>query len=152
MALINAVCSSIDLGVVELNDLVSSASYRQLIEMQNFVYRDSRSMVYSFAYDDGAGVGWVAPADQVIAIFSADIPEGIDQILITSRADSAKLVFTDVTAGATMATNIHGSPADTLTRTYLVPAPGVRLFAFGPDSTGGTVNAVLIEWDAQTIP
>jgi hypothetical protein len=152
MAGVNAVCSSIDLGVVELNDLVSSASYQQLVEMQNFVYRDSRSMVYSFAYDDGAGVGWVAPADQVFAIFEVDIPEGIDQILITSRAESAKLVFLDVTAGVTMATNSHGSPADTKTATYLIPAPGVRLFSFGPDGTGGTISAVLIEWDAQTIP
>jgi hypothetical protein len=117
MAGVNAVCSNIDLGVVELNDLVSSASYQQLVEMQNFVYRDSRSMIYSFAYDDGAGVGWAAPADQIFAIFEVDIPEGIDQILITSRAESAKLVFTDVTAGATMATNAHGSPADTKTAT-----------------------------------
>lgn len=148
MAVINAVCTNIDLGVVELNDLISSASYRELVEMQNFVYRDSRSMIYSFA--DSAG--WVAPADQTFAIFEVDIPEGIDQILITSRADSAKLVFLDVTAGVTMATNAHGSPADTLTATYLIPAPGVRLFAFGPDGTGGTISAVLIEWDAQTIP
>ena len=148
MAIVNAICTNIDLGVVELNDLITAASYRELVEMQNFVYRDSRSMIYSFA--DSAG--WVAPADQVFAIFEVDIPEGIDQILITSRADSAKLIFLDVTASVTMATNAHGSPADTLSATYLVPAPGVRLFSFGPDGTGGTISAVLIEWDAQTIP
>lgn len=148
MAVINAICTNIDLGVVELNDLITAASYTQLVEMQNFVFRDSRSMIYSFA--DSAG--WVAPPDQVFAIFQVDIPEGIDQILITSRADSAKLVFLDVTASVTMATNAHGSPADTLTATYLIPAAGLRLFSFGPDGTGGTISAVLIEWDAQTIP
>ena len=148
MAIVNAICTNIDLGVVELNDLITAASYQELVEMQNFVYRDSRSMIYSFA--DSAG--WVAPADQVFAIFEVDIPEGIDQILITSRADSAKLVFLDVTASVTMATNIHGSPADTLTSTYLIPAAGLRLFSFGPDGIGGTISAVLIEWDAQTIP
>jgi hypothetical protein len=55
------------------------------------------------------------------------------------------------TAGATMATNAHGSPADTLTATYLIPAPGVRLFGIDVDN-GGTISAILIEWDAQTIP
>lgn len=148
MAIVNAICTNIDLGVVELNDLITAASYRELVEMQNFVYRDSRSMIYSFA--DSAG--WVAPDNQVFAIFQVDIPEGIDQILITSRADSAKLVFLDVTASVTMATNTHGSPADTLTATYLIPAAGLRLFSFGPDGAGGTISAVLIEWDAQTIP
>jgi hypothetical protein len=151
MAGVNAVCSSIDLGLVELNDLISSASYHQLVEMQNFVYRDSRSMVYSFAYDDGAGVGWAAAAGLTFAFFSADIPEGIDQILITSRGESVKLIFVDVTAGATMATNTHGSPADTLTAVYSIPAPGVRLFGIDVGN-GGTISAVLIEWDAQTIP
>jgi len=146
------VCRNIDLGVVELNDLVSSASYAELVEMQNFVFRDSRSMIHSFSYDDGAGVGWFVPSRQTLAIFSADIPEGIDQILITSRADSAALEFYDLTASATMATYSHSSPADTLTATYSIPAPGVRLFGIGTGGAGGTVNAILIEWDATAIP
>ena len=152
MPSVNAICRNIDLGVVELNDLVSSASYADLVEMQNFVFRDSRSMIYSFSYDDGAGVGWSIPPLQAFAIFSADIPEGIDQILITSRADSATLRFLDLTAAATMAVSAHSSPADTLTATYLIPAPGVRLFGIETDGTGGTVNAILIEWDATAIP
>ena len=147
MAVINAICTNIDLGVVELNDLITAASYRELVEMQNFVYRDSRSMIYSFAYTGG----WAVPSNKSWVIFECDIPEGIDQILITSRADSIGLEFVDYTAAVIMATNLHGSPADTLSATYAIPAPGIRLF--GIDSRdGGTVDAILIEWDAQTIP
>ena len=147
MAVINAVCTNIDLGVVELNDLISSASYRELVEMQNFVFRDSRSMIYSFAYSGG----WAVPADISWVIFECDIPEGIDRILITSRGDTVKLDFSDLTAGVTMATHTHASPADTLSTTYAIPAPGIRAFGIGT-ATGGTVDAILIEWDAQTIP
>ena len=147
MAVINAICTNIDLGVVELNDLITAASYRELVEMQNFVYRDSRSMIYSFA--DSAG--WAVPADISWVVFECDIPEGIDQILITSRADEIKLFFTDVTAGVTMATHNHTSPADTISTTYAIPAPGIRLFGIS-SGEAGTVDAILIEWDAQTIP
>jgi hypothetical protein len=147
MAGVNAVCSSIDLGVVELNDLISSASYRQLVEMQNFVFRDSRSMIYSFAYSGG----WAVPADISWVIFECDIPKGIDRILITSRGDTVKLEFTDLTASVTMATHSHASPADTLSTTYAIPAPGIRAFLI-ENATSGTIDAILIEWDAQTIP
>lgn len=148
MAVINAICTNIDLGVVELNDLITARSYRELVEMQNFVYRDSRSMIYSFA--DSAG--WAVPNDITYVIFDCDIPEGIDQILITSRGDTIVLEFADATAGVTMATHPHASPADTLSTAYAIPAPGIRLFAIGTGGAGGTVDAILIEWDAQTIP
>ena len=148
MAVINAICTNIDLGVVELNDLITAASYRELVEMQNFVYRDSRSMIYSFA--DSAG--WAVPDRITWVIFECDIPEGIDQILITSRGDTIVLEFADTTAGVTMATHSHASPADTISTTYAIPAPGIRLFAIGTGNPGGTVDAILIEWDAQTIP
>lgn len=147
MAVINAICTNIDLGVVELNDLIKAASYTQLVEMQNFVFQDSRSMIYSFAYTGG----WAVPTGESFVLFECDIPEGIDQILITSRGDTIKLEFIDVTAGVTMATNTHGSPADTLSATYAIPAPGIRLFEIIAGD-GGTVDAILIEWDAQTIP
>lgn len=144
---VNATCRIIDLGAVELNDLVSSASYSELVEMQNFVFRDSRSMIYSFAYSGG----WVGPAGGgPFAIFEADIPEGIDQILLTSRGENCVVKFTDLTAPASIATQGHGSPADTLTDTYAIPAAGVRQFLIELDS--GTLDAILIEWDAQTIP
>lgn len=148
MAIVNAVCTNIDLGVVELNDLISSASYTELVEMQNFVFRDSRSMIYSFAYTGG----WAVPSRQLFVLFECDIPEGIDQILITSRGDSIDLEFSDVTAGVTMATNSHSAGGDTLSATYAIPAPGIRLFGIGTGGAGGTVDAILIEWDAQTIP
>ena len=148
MAVINAVCTNIDLGVVELNDLISSASYRELVEMQNFVFRDSRSMIYSFAYTGG----WAVPSRLTFVLFECDIPEGIDQILITSRGDTIVLEFADVTAGVTMATNAHAAGGDTLSATYAIPAPGIRLFGIGTGGAGGTVDAILIEWDAQTIP
>lgn len=148
MAIVNAVCTNIDLGVVELNDLISSASYTELVEMQNFVFRDSRSMIYSFAYTGG----WAVPADITYVIFECDIPEGIDQILITSRGDTIVLEFSDTTAGVLMTSHNHASPADTLSTVYAIPAPGIRLFAIGTKNPGGTVDAILIEWDAQTIP
>jgi len=144
---ITATCRNIDLGAVELNDLVSSASYRDLVEMQNFVFRDSRSMIYSFAYSGG----WVGPVPSApFAIFEADIPEGIDQILLTSRGENCVVKFLDLTAPASIATQGHGSPADTLTDIYAIPAAGVRQFLIELD--GGTLDAILIEWDAQTIP
>ena len=152
MAGVTAVCTNIDLGVVELNDLVSSASYREMVEMQNFVFRDSRSMVYSFAYDNGAGVGWNAIKYNAFALFEADIPEGIDHIKITCRGEFVNLIFEDLTASVTMAVQAHGSPADTLTATYSIPAPGIRLFGISVGADSGTVNAVLIEWDATAIP
>ena len=148
MAIVNAICTNIDLGVVELNDLITARSYTELVEMQNFVFRDSRSMIYSFAYTGG----WAVPSRQLFVIFECDIPEGIDQILITSRGDTIVLEFADVTAGVTMATHNHASPADTLSTAYAIPAPGIRLFAIGTGGAGGTVDAILIEWDAQTIP
>jgi hypothetical protein len=147
MAIINAVCTNIDLGVVELNDLITARSYRELVEMQNFVFRDSRSMIYSFAYSGG----WAVPGSQLFVLFECDIPKGIDRILITSRGDSIGLEFIDYTAAVTMATNTHGSPADTLSATYAIPAPGIRVFGIA-SRDGGTVDAILIEWDAQTIP
>lgn len=144
---VTATCRIIDLGAVELNDLVSSASYRDLVEMQNFVFRDSRSMIYSFAYSGG----WVGSSPSAaFAIFEADIPEGIDQILLTSRGENCVVKFLDLTAPASIATQGHGSPADTLTDTYVIPAAGVRQFLIELD--GGTLDAILIEWDAQTIP
>lgn len=144
---VNATCKLIDLGVVELNDLVSSDSYLDLVEMQNFVFRDSRSQIYSFSYSGG----WAGPAGGgPFAIFEADIPEGIDQILLTSRGESSLVKFTDLTAPASIATQNHGSPADTLTDIYAIPAAGVRQFLIELD--GGTLDAILIEWDAQTIP
>lgn len=147
---VTATCRIIDLGAVELNDLVSSASYSELVEMQNFVFRDSRSMIYSFAYSQG-GAGWACPASSsAFAVFEADIPEGIDQILLTSRGENCIVRFTDLTAPASIATQGHGSPADTLTDTYAIPAAGVRQFLIELDS--GTLDAILIEWDAQTIP
>ena len=148
MAVINAVCSAIDLGAVELNDLVSSAGYRQMVEMQNFVFRDSRSMIYSFAYSGG----WACPAATLpFAVFEADIPEGIDQILITSHGENCSVRYYDLTASVTMPGQAHGSPADTLTDTYAIPAAGIRLFLIEL-TNGGTLDAILIEWDAQTIP
>lgn len=148
MAVINAICTNIDLGVVELNDLITAQSYQELVEMQNFVYRDSRSMIYSFA--DSAG--WTVPSRTTYVLFECDIPEGIDQILITSRGDTIVLEFVDLTASVIMATHSHASPADTLSTVYAIPAPGIRVFGIGTGGAGGTVDAILIEWDAQTIP
>lgn len=148
---VTATCRLIDLGAVELNDLVSSQSYSDLVEMQNFVFRDSRSQVYSFAYSHG-GAGWAAPASSLpFAVFEADIPEGIDQIRLTSRGENCKLEYSDLTASVTMATQAHSSPADVLTDVYAIPAPGVRLFLIELGN-GGTLDAVIVEWDAQTIP
>ena len=148
---VTATCRLIDLGAVELNDLVSSQSYSDLAEMQNFVFRDSRSQIYSFAYSQG-GAGWAAPASSLpFALFEADIPEGIDQIQITSRGETVKLIFNDLTAGVSIVTQTHSSPADTLTDIYAIPAAGVRLFLI-EISNGGTLDAVIVEWDAQTIP
>lgn len=145
---VNAVCRNIDLGEVELNDLVSSASYSALVELQNFVFRDSASQIYSFA----CSTPWVPPASKVaFAYFLTDIPEGIDQILITSRGENCSLNFYDLTASVLIASQGHGSPADTLTDTYAIPAAGVRAFLIEAGN-GGTLDAILIEWDAQTIP
>lgn len=145
---VNAVCRNIDLGEVELNDLVSSASYSALVEMQNFVFRDSSSQIYSFA----CSTPWAVPASSAaFAYFVTDIPEGIDQILLTSRGETCTIRFYDLTASVLIAGQGHGSPADTLTDTYAIPAAGVRAFAIEAGD-GGTLDAVLIEWDAQTIP
>ena len=148
MAIINAVCTNIDLGVVELNDLITSKSYRELVEMQNYVYRNSRSMIYSFA----DSTGWVCPNSfSLFAIFEADIPEGIDQILITSRSSNSDIYFVDLTLSTLMTNHVTGSIATVVT-SYAIPSPGVRLIAIFTDDPLGTISAILIEWDAQTIP
>jgi hypothetical protein len=116
--------------------------------MQNFVYRDSRSMIYSFAYSGG----WTLPSRTTFVLFECDVPEGIDRIFITSRGDSIVLEFVDVTAGVTMATNAHAAGGDTLSASYAIPAPGIRLFGIGTGGAGGTVDAMIIEWDASAIP
>ena len=144
---VNAVCSPIDLGAVELNDLVSSAGYRQMVEMQNFVFRDSRSQIYSFAYS----AGWSVIAGSPFAVCEADIPEGIDQILITSRGATCILEFYDFTDSVLIATLSHGGTPDTLTATYAIPAPGIRQFAILVNDSG-SIFAEIIEWDAQAIP
>lgn len=148
---VNAICRTIDLGLVELNDLVSSDSYSALAEMQNFVFRDSRSQIYSFAYSQG-GAGWAAPvSSSAFAIFEADIPEGIDQIEITSRGETVKLDFFDITAGVPIATQSHTSPANQIFDYYAIPAAGVRKFLI-EISNGGTLDLIIIQWNAQTIP
>lgn len=145
---VNVNCINIDLGAVELNDLVSSASYRQMVEMQNFVFRDSRSQIYSFAYS----AGWACVnAPTIFAIFEADIPQGIDQILITSRSSNSDIYFVDLTASAVMANHVAGAPT-TLTSVYAIPSPGVRQMMIYMDDPLGIIDAILIEWDAQTIP
>ena len=145
---VNAACRIIDLGAVELNDLVSSQSYADLVEMQNFVFRDSRSQIYSFAYSGG----WACVnASAVFAIFETDIPEGIDQILITSRSSNSDIYFLDLTASAIMTNHVTGAPA-TMTSVYGIPAPGLRQMMIYTDDPSGSINAILIEWDAQTIP
>lgn len=140
----------IDLGTVELNDLILGQSVIDLAETQNATYRDSRSVLLSFV--ETAGSGWeVFNGTGKWMRVSVDIPDGIDRILLTTRGENAELDLQDVTAGVTMANHSHTSPENTLVSTYVLPGSGLRTFNI-EILWSGYVRQVLFEWDSTLLP
>lgn len=145
---VTAQIRNIDLGAVELNDVVSSLSYSDLAEMQNAVFKDSRSALFSFLCSAGYSVFKINP----FAVFTVDIPEGIDQIKIESFGTDFEMKFYDLTAGGSaIFSQAHAATPDRVSNVYAVPASGFRSFGL-EIAADGVLNSVLVNWDAQTIP
>ena len=140
----------IDVGTVELNDLILSSSVVDLAETQNATYKDSRSVLLSFVESSGSGWQVFKPTSRWQHL-TVDIPEGINQILLTTRGTDAGLLLEDSTAGVTMATHSHGATEDTLTTSYVLPSTGVRVFSISIDADG-FVRQILFEWQSTLLP
>ena len=140
----------IDVGTVELNDLILSSSVVDLAETQNATYKDSRSVVLSFV--ETSGSGWqVFNGTRSWLSVTVDIPAGIDEILLTTRGTDAKLELLDDTASVTMATHTHAAAEDTITSTYVLPSSGVRTFSINV-GVDGYVRQILFEWQSTLLP
>ena len=139
----------IDVGQVELNDLILSTSYRDLVETQNAVYRQSRSVLLSFV--EASVAGWSVKAGSPITAMTTRIPEGIDRLRITSRGKNVELVFTDLTAVAVMATHSHAGAENTIISYYSPPTTGSIDILVGVN-LDGFVRQMLIEWDSTKLP
>lgn len=139
----------IDVGEVELNDLILSTSYRNLVETQNAVYELSHSVLLSFV-DTGMN-GWAAVAGQPISAVMTRVPEGVTELRITSIATDAELIFTDLTAPAVMATHTHAAAENTLVSIYSLPATGNLDIIIGVNLSG-FVRQMMIEWNFAKIP
>jgi hypothetical protein len=140
----------IDVGTVELNDLILSSSVVDLAETQNATYKDSRSVLLSFVETSGSGWQVFASTTDWLRV-AVDIPAGIDQILLTTRGTDAKLELLDDTAAVTMATHTHAAAEDTITSTYVLPSSGVRTFSIDV-GVDGYVRQVLFEWQSTLLP
>ncbi len=139
----------VDVGTVELNDLILSSSYRDLVETQNAVYRDSHSVLLSFV--EASVPGWVVKAGSVVALVTTVVPEGIDQLRVTSRGKNVELEFLDITNSAVMATHNHTGLENTLTTLYTLPNTGTLLLTVSV-SVAGFVRQMLVEWESTTLP
>ncbi|CAB4150388.1 hypothetical protein UFOVP567_26 [uncultured Caudovirales phage] len=140
----------IDLGSVEFADLFLATSVRDLAETQNATFRDSRSVLLSFVETSGSGWEVFAGVTQWIRVI-VDIPQGIDQIRLTTRGTDCKLELVDDTAGATMATHSHAASEDTIVSTYVLPSTGVREFSI-TIGVAGFVRLATFEWDSTLLP
>jgi hypothetical protein len=140
----------IDLGTVELNDLILGTSVRDLAETQNATFRDSRSVLLSFV--ETFNKGWEVFAGTVDWIrVGVDIPQGIDRIRLTTRGTDCKLQLLDDTASVSMATHTHAASEDTIVSTYVLPSTGVRQFSI-EIATAGFVRLATFEWDSTLLP
>ena len=139
----------IDVGQVELNDLILSTSYRDLVETQNAVFQASHAVLLSFV--EASVAGWSVKAGSPIAVMATRIPEGIDQIRITSRGKNVELIFTDLTAPAVMATHSHAGAENTIISYYSPPTTGSIDILVGVN-LDGFVRQMLIEWDSTKLP
>ncbi len=140
----------IDVGTVELNDLILSSSVVDLAETQNATYKDSRSVLLSFVETSGSGWQVFKPTTEWLRV-AVDIPAGIDQILLTTRGMDCGLKLLDDTASVTMATHNHAASEDTITSTYVLPSSGVRTFSIDV-GVDGYVRQVLFEWQSTLLP
>jgi hypothetical protein len=145
---VNATVRVIDVGTVELNDLILSSTVVDLAEMQNDVYQNSRSMVWSFVESSGSGYFFRDPTSAFV--FTVDVPEGIDKIGFTTRGTDIELLFTDFPAGATLATHAHAAAEDTIASVAAVPAGLLTVFI--TVSIPGYLRYGESAWAATTLP
>ena len=139
----------IDVGEVELNDLILSTSYRDLVETQNAVFQASHSVLLSFV--EASVAGWSVKAGQPIAAMVTRIPEGIDQLRITSRGKDVELAFFDATAPGSMAVHSHAGAENTIISYYSPPVTG-DIDIIVSVNLDGFVRQMLIEWDSTRLP
>lgn len=139
----------IDVGEVELNDLILSTSYRNLVETQNAVYERSHSVLLSFV--EASVAGWSVKAGQPIAAMVTRIPDGIGELRITSRGKDVELVFFDATSSNLMAIHSHAVAENTLQSIYSPPTTG-NLDIIVSVNLDGFVRQMLIEWDYAKLP
>lgn len=155
MAVTSAV-HAIRLGEFELNDLLDASAYVEIAEQQNHVYLDSRGVLYSFAVSDAAGwpTATVGAPGYVFSAWAIDAPDGIDQVLVTWRAQNTTLRLFDLTAGGgAVAVQAFGGTETTYQASYSLPATGVRLFAlYAAGVAPGLIRAVTMTFAASTLP
>jgi hypothetical protein len=75
----------------------------------------------------------------------------LDKFAAQIDTRNSDIYFVDLTLSTLMTNHVTGSIATVVT-SYAIPSPGVRLIAIFTDDPLGTISAILIEWDAQTIP
>jgi len=140
----------IDLGSVEFADLFLATSIRDLAETQNATFRDSRSVLLSFVETSGSGWEVFTATTEWLRV-AVDIPQGIDQIRLTTRGTDCELELLDDTASVSMATHTHAASEDTIVSTYVLPSTGVRQFSI-EITVAGFVRLVTFEWDSTLLP
>ena len=140
----------IDLGSVEFADRFLTTSIRDLAETQNATFRDSRSVLLSFVETSGSGWEVFGGTNRWLRV-SVDIPQGIDEILLTTRGTDCELDLIDASAGVTMANHSHAATEDTVTSTYTLPSSGVRVFSI-TIVYPGFIRLATFEWNSKLLP